>query len=248
MWSGPRNISTAMMRSWENRPDTAVVDEPLYAAYLAATNVDHPGREEIVGAGETDWQRVVQALVRTPIPQGASIYYQKHMTHHLLPDMEWDWILELSNCFLIRDPEEVIASYLRKRANPTLQDLGVLQQWELFEFVKSRQGRVPPVIDARQVLETPGEALRGLCRALEVEFDERMLQWPRGLRDSDGVWAKYWYDSVKASTGFRPYRRTDIDLPRQYRRLAEQSRDVYRQLLEFCNAIQQENGRSHLPD
>jgi hypothetical protein len=152
MWSGPRNISTAMMRAFENRADAAVTDEPLYGHYLLATGLDHPGRDEVIRAQETDWRKVTATLTG-PIPGGKRVWYQKHMTHHLLPEIGRDWLDQLTSCFLIRDPREVLASYVRTRAQPTIDDLGVARQVEIFEHVRARSGAVPPVLDARDVLE-----------------------------------------------------------------------------------------------
>ena len=204
MWSGPRNISTAMMRAWENRGDCAVSDEPLYAHYLAQTGIDHPGADEVIARGETDWRAVVAALTG-PVPDGKSLWYQKHMTHHLLPHIVLEWVFALDNVFLIRDPAEVVASYLRKRSRVTLEDLGLPQQLALFEAVAARSGTAPPVLDADEFLADPRAHLQALCARLAVPFSERMLQWPAGPRDSDGVWAKHWYDAVCRSTGFEPY-------------------------------------------
>jgi hypothetical protein len=204
MWSGPRNISTALMRSFENRGDCAVWDEPLYSHYLKATEIDHPGREEIVAAHESDWRKVAAACAG-PAPGGAAAFYQKHMAHHLLPEIDRAWLAEVENCFLIRDPAEVAASYARTRENPTLADLGYVQQVEIFEMTQARTGRIPPVIDARDVLEDPRRILGQLCAALRLPFSERMLAWPAGARASDGVWAKHWYARVEASTCFQPY-------------------------------------------
>ncbi len=142
MWSGPRNISTAMMRSWGNRADTVVVDEPLYAFYLKATGKKHPVAEEVVAHGETDWRKVVAELGESGHkgPSHIRIFYQKQMTHHLLPEMGRDWLAGLTNCFLIRDPAEVIASYIRKNDEPTLDDIGFVQQSGIFDWVRERAG------------------------------------------------------------------------------------------------------------
>src|ERR1700730_17166752 len=148
MWSGTRNISTAMMRSWGNRADTAVIDEPFYAYYLERTGKQHPGASEIIAQGETDWRKVVTLLTKEPVPGDRRIFFQKQMTHHLLPEMDREWIVDLMNCFLIRDPREVILSYIKKNADPKVEDLGFVQQWEIFDFVRERTDSVPPVIDA----------------------------------------------------------------------------------------------------
>jgi hypothetical protein len=204
MWSGPRNISTAMMRAWESRGDTAVWDEPLYAYYLKRTGLDHPGAGEVIACGESDWRRVVNA-VTGPVPEDKPIFFQKHMTHHLLDEVDRSWLANLRNCFLIRDPREVIASYARTRPDLVVSDVGIVQQSEIFDYVARAGGDAPLVVDARDVLENPRGLLAALCTALGVEFSERMLAWSPGPRASDGVWAKYWYDTVLASTGFAPY-------------------------------------------
>ncbi len=188
VWSGPRNISTALMRSWENRPDTIVADEPLYAHFLAATGIEHPGRDEILATGETDWRAVAQSLL-APLPQGISVFYQKHMAHHLLPGMERDWIGQLTNVLLIREPREVLASYVRSREVVALQDTGLPQQVDLFEHL-TLAGESPLVIDAAEFLLDPETYLRKLCEEAAVEFDGCMLSWPAGPRETDGVWGR----------------------------------------------------------
>jgi hypothetical protein len=222
MWSGPRNISTALMRSWENRPDTRVIDEPFYAYYLQETGSDHPGREEVIAAGETSWQRVVEELT-APVD---GICYQKHMTHHLLPQLPRDWIASLTNVMLIRDPTEVVASYVRSRADVDVNDIGVVQQAALHDQL----GGDVPVIDAADFLGDPEGYLRWLCDFIGVDFTDRMLRWPAGPRDSDGVWAPYWYDGVLASTGFEAYRPREIDLEGTARDVADASRPHYERM------------------
>jgi len=204
MWSGPRNISTALLRAWENRPDTWVVDEPLYAHYLTQVTVNHPGVEEVIAHHETDWQVVVRQLTG-PAPEGRAIYYQKHMAHHWLPHLRGEWVLQLTNAFLIRHPAEMLTSLAAKMGRPTLRDTGLPQQVEIFEMVRGLTGRTPPVLDAEDVLREPRALLTRFCGALRIPFSERMLSWPPGRRPTDGVWAKYWYDAVEKSTGFEPY-------------------------------------------
>jgi hypothetical protein len=232
MWSGPRNISTAMMRAWGNRADTVVVDEPLYACYLATTGKAHPGAAEVIAAGETDWHKVVARLTGPP-PDGARIFYQKQMTHHLLPAMGREWLGEVTNCFLIRDPAEVIASYVKKNDDPAVEDLGFVQQAEIFDWVRGQTGQTPPVIDADEVLENPERILRRLCRAVGVEFDAAMLSWPAGLRATDGIWAKHWYGEVARSTGFRPNERRTAEVPARLRQVHRRCREIYKRLYEF---------------
>ncbi len=226
MWSGPRNISTAMMRAWGNRADTAVIDEPFYAFYLQATGKQHPGAAEVIARGETNWRKVATGLTNES-PAGARVFYQKQMTHHLLPEMDRGWILSLTNCFLIRDPAEVIASYLRKTDDPALEDLGFVQQVELFDWVRANSDRVPPVIDARDVLENPEGILRMLCAAVGVEFARAMLSWPPGLRETDGTWAKHWYGEVARSTSFQPNERKTALVPSRLRAVHERCRECY---------------------
>jgi hypothetical protein len=208
------------MRSFENRPDCSVVDEPLYAAYLHLTGVDHPGRDEVIGSQPTDPDVVLREITTGPV--GTRLQYQKHMTHHLLPEIDRTALRPLRHAFLIRDPERVLVSYAKVRQEPTLEDLGLPQQVELFE----RYGG--PVIDATDVLADPGPTLRLLCAALEIEFDERMLSWPSGTRDTDGVWARHWYSGVAASTGFAPESPGSRDpLPERLRLLLDRCQPYY---------------------
>ncbi|MGZ4611160.1 MAG: sulfotransferase-like domain-containing protein [Actinomycetes bacterium] len=226
MWSGPRNISTAMMRSWGARPGCVVVDEPFYAFYLTVTGLDHPGRDEIVRSQPTDWANVARQLTEGPLPDGTAVYYQKHMTHHLLPDIDRSRLRGLRHAFLVRDPAEVLASYARVRAEPTLEDLGLPQQVELYE----RFGG--PVLDARDVLLDPPAALRALCDAVGVPYDPSMLSWPAGPQDCDGVWGPHWYDRVWRSTGFSPYTPPDDALPAHLQPLLDRCRPCYDRLAE----------------
>ena len=224
MWSGPRTVSTALMRSWENRPDTVVVDEPLYAFYLDRTGIDHPGREQVIASQPTSWRTVIRQLTDGPLPAGRPICYAKHMTHHLLPEVDRAALAPLRHAFLIRDPAELLASYARVRATPTLDDLGLWQQAEIFD----RFGG--PVIDSHDLLDRPEAVLRALCAALGVPFSPHMLHWPAGRRDTDGVWAPYWYESVWRSTGFGRYRPPGQALPAELAALAEQCQPYYDRL------------------
>jgi Sulfotransferase domain len=225
MWSGPRTVSTALMRSFGNRADTVVVDEPLYGYYLARTGVDHPGRAEIIASMSADWHEVLGQLARSPVPEGKSVYYQKHMTHHLLPEVDRSALSGLRHAFLIRDPRQLLASYARVRSAPVLADLGLEQQAEIFSAFGG------PVIDSADILRDPRAALEALCDALGIGFTEAMLSWPAGPRDTDGVWAPYWYDSVWRSTGFGPYRQPARDeLPPELANLAAQCQPFYEQL------------------
>lgn len=229
MWSGPRNISTAMMRAWENREDTSVIDEPLYAHYLIETGVGHPGRDDVIAAQENDAAKVA-AVLTGPIPDGKTIWYQKHMTQHMLPDMPLGWLDQVSNCFLIREPERVAASFTIQRPDAAAWELGFEQQARVFDHVCDRLGHAPPVIDAADVLKDPRGTLGALCERLGIPFCERMLSWPPGPRASDGVWAPHWYAAVERSTGFAPYRPRHDKLSAFQQRLADACRPHYERL------------------
>jgi hypothetical protein len=232
MWSGPRNISTAMMRAFENRGDCAVSDEPFYAAYLAATGLDHPMREAVIASQPTDWRAVAAAVVG-PVPGGKALWYQKHMTHHMLPEFGRDWIDGLANAFLIRAPEAVIASYAQKRPGPrALDEIGLPAQLALFERAADRLGHAPPVIDGRDLQFAPQAILSALCAALGLAFDPAMLAWPPGRRASDGVWAPAWYEAVERSTGFAPPRAEPEfdDLADSLKPVAAAARPLYERL------------------
>ena len=232
MWSGPRNISTALMRSWGNRPDTLVVDEPFYGLYLQRTGAPHPGAAEVIAQTETDSGKIIAGLLG-PLPPGKSVFYQKQMTHHLLPEIDRTWLRQVTNCFLIRDPAEVITSYIRKRDEPAIEDLGFVQQTELFEIVRRNGGTIPPIVDARDILEHPKQMLELLCRAVSVPFQDAMLSWPAGLRDTDGMWAKYWYTEVAKSTGFQPYRAKKEQVPNRFREMCDECRKYYDELYQY---------------
>ena len=195
MWSGPRNLSTAMMYAFGNRTDFAAWDEPFYAPYLAATGMDHPMREEILAAHETDPARVA-ARCSGPIPGGRTHFYMKHMPHHMLPGFPLDWAKDCLNVHLIRHPARVIASYAAKREAMTAEDIGFAAQRRLYERIGGL------VIDSADIREDPEGMLRALCTALDLDFDPAMLRWPAGPRNFDGAWAPHWYGAVHRSTGF----------------------------------------------
>jgi hypothetical protein len=232
MWSGPRNISTAMMRAWGNRTDTFVIDEPFYAFYLSTTGKEHPGADEVIASGEIDWRKVVAQLT-SPIPNGKRILFQKQMTHHFLPEVDREWLGAVTNCFLIRDPREVIASYINKREDPALPDLGFVPQAVIFDFVCTRTNSVPPVVDAKDVLENPERMLRLLCEAVGAEFSDSMLSWPPGLRETDGIWAKHWYGEVARTTSFQPYRPSDAKVPAHLHGIHNRCRECYERLYKY---------------
>ena len=221
-----------MMRAWGNRDDTVVIDEPFYAYYLKVTGIDHPSADEVIATGETDWRKVVAHLTG-PIANGKRIFFQKHMTHHLLPEMDREWLEAVTNCFLIRDPREVINSYIKKREDPAVEDLGFVQQAEIFDFVRKRTTAIPPVVDARDVLQNPERTLRLVCKAVGVEFSKSMLSWPSGLRDTDGIWARHWYSEVAKSTSFQPYDPTPSEVPARLHEIYQQCCECYQRLYAY---------------
>lgn len=235
MWSGPRNISTALMRSWGSRPDTTVIDEPLYGHYLRWLPEDrrreHPGADEIIASMVCDWRSVTKTLLG-PVPDAKPIWYQKHMAHHLTPGMDLDWISGLTNCFLIRDPAAMIASFAKVIPSPTPEDLGLPQQVALFERIVSETGRIPAVIDSADVLRDPDALLSALCERIGVAFDSSMLSWDAGPRATDGPWATHWYASVEQSTGFAPPRSDQPIVPHYLQDTLECCQPLYDSLAQ----------------
>ncbi|MFC7529702.1 HAD family hydrolase [Actinoplanes sp. GCM10030250] len=209
-----------MMRSFGSRPDTVVVDEPLYAHYLAVTGLDHPGRAEILASQSTRWQDVAAALTAP----ATGVHYQKHMAHHLLPEIGRDWLGALTHAFLIRDPAHVVASYARVRGEPTLEDLGYPQQLEIFRTFGG------PVVDSADVLQDPEDTLRRLCTALGLAFEPAMLSWAPGPRRTDGVWAPFWYAEVHSSVGFAPYDPSPAEVPDHLQSLVDAAQPYYEEL------------------
>ncbi len=201
MWSGPRNLSTAMMYAFGARNDCAVWDEPFYAAYLKETGLFHPARQEILETGLTSADDVIKSCLG-PTPEDKGIFYLKLMAQHMVPGFDRDWISNCTNVFLIRDPARVIASYAAKRENPTLDDIGFRQQAELFDQLCQYHGDAPPVIDSFDIRANPETSLRNLCALLDLTFQPSMLNWPKGGHKSDGIWADHWYGAVRNSTGF----------------------------------------------
>lgn len=229
MWSGPRNLSTAMMRSFGSRSDTYVSDEPFYGAFLKETGADHPMRDEVIASMDTDW-RSVMASLRGDAPDGSPIWYQKHMWHHMAGPIGYDDFEGFTHAFLIREPERMIASYLRKRESAEFEGFGMDRQAEFFDREADRLGHAPPVIEAHDVLINPQSVLSELCEALGIPWDMAMLSWPPGRRETDGIWAAHWYGAVEASTGFGPPETDHVELPEDARRLAERCRPYYEHL------------------
>jgi hypothetical protein len=229
MWSGPRNLSTAMMRSFGSRADTFVSDEPFYGCYLKDTGADHPMRDEIVAAMDCDWRSVMTTLRSAP-PGGAPVWYQKHMWHHMTGPIDYSDFEGFTHAFLIREPERMIASYLRKREVAAFTDFGMDRQAEFFDRECDRLGHAPPVVDANDVLANPAVVLERLCVELGVAWDPSMLEWTPGRRETDGPWAPHWYAAVEQSTGFGPPETEAVRLPDDARRVADQCRPYYDRL------------------
>ena len=233
MWSGPRNISTAMMYAFANRADCTVWDEPFYAHYLSATGITHPVGEEIIAAGETDYDAVVDMCLAKP-DAAKPVFYQKHMTHHMLLGQDWRWCLPLANVFLIRSPDRVLASYSAKRESVTLADIGFERQLDLFNMVADEHGEAPLVVDCEDILSAPADSLRSLCEKIGIPFEPAMLSWPPGPKPFDGVWAKHWYNAAWKSSGFADPKTDYPDLGTDLARIADQARPIYDKLRPHC--------------
>lgn len=229
MWSGPRNISTAMMRSFGSRADCVVVDEPFYAFYLERTGIDHPVRDEVLASQSTDWREVVAGLTGE-LPGAPAVFYQKQMVHHLLDEVDRGWMTGARHAFLIRDPRRMLASYAKKREAVTLDDLGLRQELELFEWLRAETGATPPVLDGHDVRAEPERVLGALCEAVGVPFDAAMLRWEPGPRATDGVWAPHWYDAVLRTTCFEPETAPVPELPPALEAIAREAQPYYEAL------------------
>ncbi|MEO9633297.1 MAG: sulfotransferase [Parasphingorhabdus sp.] len=232
MWSGPRNISTAMMRSFGGRSDCAVSDEPFYGAYLQATGQRQPMADEIIAAMDCDWQSVSCAMTDT-IPDGQSIWYQKHMPHHMVADVSIADFPDHRHAFLIRDPDRVVASYAAKRVEVAAEDLGYVRQLEYVDWVAQKTGETPAVLDSADILRDPEAHLRALCIALDIPWDSGMLKWDIGTRETDGIWASHWYGRVIETTGFGGSESPIAPLNEQQKSIADQCRDAYLKLSEL---------------
>ncbi|HIE01280.1 MAG TPA: hypothetical protein EYP59_13490 [Thiotrichaceae bacterium] len=234
MWSGPRSLSTVLMRAWENRHDTTVWDEPLFPPFLLMTG-DNSYSEEVFAKYETNWAKVMNQMTNEPIPDGKAIHYQKHISAFLLPDqMGMDWLAKLSNCILIREPSEMLISLFQKRPDiTTFEQTGIMQLKLIFQYVYRTIGSIPPIIDARDLQQNPCRTLSLLCEAVGVEFTEAMLSWPAGSHTTDGIWAKNFYDSVEKSTGFRPYKPKTNSVPDHLLGVLEQCNEIYWELYQY---------------
>jgi hypothetical protein len=209
VWSGPRNVSTALMYSFAQRSDTRVVDEPLYGHYLRVSGAPHPGADEVMAHMSTDADQVIREVILGPCDR--PVLFMKQMAHHLV-DLDRSFLAETINVLLIRDPVQMLPSLAKNLAEPTLRDTGLALQTELYDHLRSL-GQDPPVLDAKQVLLNPRRVLSVLCERLGLPFDEGMLHWQAGPRPEDGIWAKYWYHAVHQSTGFQPYTEKNEPVP-----------------------------------
>ena len=229
MWSGPRNLSTALMRSFENREDTNVWDEPLYAYYLKETKKNHPFARDIIQMYETNIDKLINSISKKTKDQHS---YQKHMTHHILTSTPLNWIEKGVNCFLIRDPKEVILSYIKKNVLNNSDDIGFPMQIKLFNLVKSF-GIRPIIINANDLSLNPKKNLSILCKKLDIPFSEKMLSWPKGKRESDGIWEKVWYKNVKASKNFEKLDKKYEKIPNRYKNIYSECLDIYNELNSY---------------
>ena len=220
------------MRAWGSRADTRVIDEPFYGHYLQVTGYDHPGADEVIRHHETDWRKIARRLVKNG--KSEPIVYQKHMTQHMLAHIDRNWLKQVSNCFLLREPRRMLLSFVKVIPEPRLDQTGLPQQVELFNAVRELTGKTPPVIEARHVLQQPERTLRRLCAVLDLPFDRAMLSWAPGPRTSDGVWAKHWYAAVERSSGFAPYQEDDTPVPPRLRGLLDECDALYQQMAPYC--------------
>ena len=231
MWSGPRNLSTALMRSFANREDvTSVLDEPLYAAYLVSTGKDHPMRDEVIASQLSDAEEVANICTQS---KGSGICYQKHMVQHLHDTYDTQWIFKLTNCFLIRNPEEVVDSFLLKLPDAKFEDFGFDQQLNIFNLVTSNSKIAPLVIDATELRKNPEDILKKACSKLSISWDPRMLEWKSGLRSYDGVWAPHWYPSVESSTHFKKYKKNTNTFSTKTKSIIHKAMPGYEELRAF---------------
>ena len=229
MWSGPRNLSTALMRSFENRDDTNVWDEPLYAYYLNETKKNHPMNLEIIDKYETNINKLINKISKKSSKKNL---YQKHMTHHILPITPIEWIKNGSNCFLIRSPKDVINSYIKKNNLYNSDDIGFPMQMKIFNLVREL-GNKPLVINSEDLLINPKKVLKILCKNLQISFSEKMLSWPDGGRKSDGIWEKIWYQNVKTSTKFEKIKNNHNQIPNKYKDIYEECSIIFNKLNKF---------------
>ena len=229
-WSGPRNISTALMRSWSSRKDTFVTDEPFYAYYLNETKIRHPMHREIINNYSSDYNQIVNYLINK-IPEGKKIWYQKHMAHHILDLSDIEWITNCENCILLRHPKEVISSYISKNNLNSVEELGYPQQYEIINFLK-KKNKSYTIIDSSKLLSNPEKVLLSWCKKINIQYDKSMLKWKKGVHVNDGIWWKCWYDNVIQTTGFQKYIKKDITIEKEYDSIYNESMKYYSYLKE----------------
>ena len=229
-WSGPRNISTALMRSWSSRKDTYVTDEPFYAYYLKETKLKHPMHNEIIKKYSSNYNEIVNYLTNE-IPQKKKIWYQKHMSHHILNLEKIDWIKNCENCILLRHPKEVINSYSIKNKLNSVEELGYPQQYEIVNFLK-KINKSFTVIDSSELLNNPEKVLSAWCKKINIKFDKSMLSWEKGYHSNDGIWRKFWYDNVIKTNRFQKYEKKDITIENKYDSIYNESMEYYNHLRE----------------
>ena len=230
MWSGPRNLSTALMRSFENRLDTEVLDEPFYSFYLKKTKLKHPMFKEIIKNYSYNKNYIIKKI--TKIPKKNKIFYQKHMTHHLLDEINLDWIFKGKNCFLIRHPSKVINSYIKKNTLSSIDDIGFKKQFEIFNKIKKNKLKFT-VINADTIMQNPKKTLKKICKLLKIQFTKKMLNWPKGKRQTDGIWSKVWYKNVEKSSTFSPYIKEEINVPKKYNKVYEESLKYFNKMNKY---------------
>ena len=231
LWSGPRNVSTALMYSFAQLSEVRVVDEPLYGHYLRVSGAQHPGRRQVMDALNCDGDAVMQSLLRAQAEDSSVVLFIKHMAHHLL-DLDLSFLQVSNNVFLIREPREMLPSLTVQLPHATLSDTGLQRQWELFSELSNR-GQQPVILDSRELLLDPENVLRALCARLGLRFDSGMLAWDAGGRPEDGVWAPHWYHEVHKSTGFAPYK-SKLRFPKHLQELLDDCRPYYEKLYEHA--------------
>ena len=227
MWSGPRNLSTALLRSFENRNDTKVIDEPFYAYYLKKTQLNHPMKNEIINYYPTSQKKILKII--TEKTKTNEIFYQKHMTHHIIKNTRLDWLNKGHNCFLIRYPAKVINSYIKKNSLLSIDDVGFKKQYEIFNKLKKNKIKCT-VINADIILQDPSKTIKKLCKILNIRFTKKMLHWPKGKRSSYGIWSKVWYKNVENSNSFSKFKKDKFNIPKKYSKIYEESVKYYNEM------------------
>jgi len=230
-WSGPRNISTALMRSWSSRNDTFVSDEPFYAYYLKEKKLEHPMYKEIIDHYPNEYKDVVNYL-NSMNPQGEKIWYQKHMAHHLINFNKIDWIQQFENCILIRHPKDVITSYVKKNILHDANELGYPQQYKIIKYLDNL-GEKFVVIDSEILLQNPEKILSKWCDKIDIKFDQSMLKWEKGVYPNDGIWWKHWYDSVINTTGFTESSKMNSKISKKYQSVYNECLFYYKKIYQF---------------